>query len=92
MINVYDTSEKIYSAYDNGEFVIEKWIKYIDREVPGARELCLADMKEMITPDCSWDNSFLPIMNGIAISMILPTASSGNFLQRELPWYLSRKL
>lgn len=61
-MNVIDTSPGILTAYDSGRFGIERWKAYIDAWVPGAKELCLQDMKECLDAGFSFEEDFLPVL------------------------------
>ena len=47
-MKIINTCSEILSTYDDGRFDMEKWKIYMDRCVPGAKELCLNDMQECI--------------------------------------------
>ncbi|MCR5663840.1 MAG: hypothetical protein K6G17_03060 [Oscillospiraceae bacterium] len=65
-MNVIDTSGALLSAFEAGRFDPEKWERYIDRAVPGAKELCLEDMRACIRAGYSWEKDFLPVLNAVA--------------------------
>ena len=62
-MNVIDTSAEMLSAYESGHFCLEKWEEYMDRYVPGAKELNLAEMRETVAAGYSWEEEFLPVLD-----------------------------
>ena len=62
-----DRSAQMFEAFGNGVFDLEKWKRYADRYIPGARELCLKDVQEC-TEDSglSWEKDYLPVLNALA--------------------------
>ena len=64
-MNIIDTSKGLLSAYESGNFEIERWKKYADSWIPGAKELCLADMQECLDAGYSWETDYLPVLNGV---------------------------
>ena len=65
-MNVIDLSGQMLSAYENGCFSLEKWECYMDRCLPGAKALCLSDMREVLEAGYSWEKDFLPVLNAVA--------------------------
>ncbi len=65
-MNIVDSSGEMLSAFRSGQFDIEKWKSYMDASVPGAKELCLKDMRETVSAGCSWQDDFLPVLNAAA--------------------------
>lgn len=63
---ISSTYDSVSAIFDGGHFCFDKWEEYIDRCVPGAKELCVADMKECIQAGYSWQNDFLPVLNSVA--------------------------
>lgn len=61
-----DLSGDILSAYTGNQFDLEKWKNYMDRFLPGAKELCLADMRETIDAGYSWEKDYLPVLDAVA--------------------------
>lgn len=64
-MNIIDLSGDMLSAYTNSCFDLEKWKNYMDRSLPGAMELCLADMREVLDAGYSWEKDFLPVLNAV---------------------------
>ena len=62
-MTVLNACRDISGAYDNGSFCIEGWRDYIDREVPGAGELCEKDTLECLAGGLSWENDYLPVLD-----------------------------
>ena len=50
------------SAYADGRFSFERWEAYMDTFVPGAKELCLQDMRECLDAGYTLDRDFLPVL------------------------------
>ena len=65
-MNILDLSGDLLSAFSDGCFDLEKWKSYMERFLPGAKELCLADMREVLEADYSWEKDFLPVLNAVA--------------------------
>ena len=49
-MNIIDTSAEWNAAFDGDHFDLAKWETYIDRNVPGAKALCLGDMRDTRHP------------------------------------------
>lgn len=64
-MRIVDTSIGFQSVFIDGQFNLDKWEIYIDKWVPGAKELCLNDMKECIDSGYSWNENYLPILNAV---------------------------
>lgn len=64
-MNIINTYTDIGSVFDIENFNIEKWKVYIDKCVPGAKELCIEDMKECIAAGYSWQKDFLPVLDNV---------------------------
>ncbi|MBO4832245.1 MAG: hypothetical protein J5569_07290 [Oscillospiraceae bacterium] len=62
-MTIRNACRNISGAYDSGSFRLEGWRDYIDREVPGARELCERDVRECIDGGLSWENDYLPVLD-----------------------------
>ena len=62
-MNVIDTSAEMLSAYESGHFCLARWEEYLDRYVPGAREMNLAEMRETVAAGYSWEKEFLPVLD-----------------------------
>lgn len=65
-MNIIDLSGEMLSSYTEGQFDLEKWKNYIDRGLPGVKELCLADTREVLDAGYSWEKDFLPVLNAVA--------------------------
>ena len=66
-MNVLNTSAEMLSAFDSEGFNIEKWKSYMDVSIPGAKEMCLDDLKETINAGFSWEDDFLPVLNAVIL-------------------------
>lgn len=64
-MKLIDTSRELLSCYGSNGFDLEKWKSYMDSCVPGAKELCLCDMRETLAAGFSWEKDFLPVLNGV---------------------------
>jgi hypothetical protein len=64
-MKIINTSAELLSAYHNGGFSLPLWEAYMDKYVPGAKELCLEDMDSVIKAGYSWENDFLPVLNAV---------------------------
>lgn len=64
-MRIINTSTELLSAYENGSFSLPLWEAYMDKYVPGAKELCLEDMNSVINAGFSWENDFLPVLNAV---------------------------
>lgn len=62
-MNIINTYTEIESVFDIEHFNIEKWKAYIDKCVPGAKELCIDDMQECFDSGYSWQKDFLPVLD-----------------------------
>lgn len=65
-MRIIDTSDQFLSAFEAGQFDLQKWEAYMDAFVPGAKELCLDDMREVLAAGYSWEKDFLPVLNAVA--------------------------
>ena len=64
-MKVIDTSKESLDIFAAGQFDLRKWEHYIDKAVPGAKELCLDGMRKCINAGFSWENDYLPILNAM---------------------------
>ena len=64
-MRIIDTSIDFQSVFVDGQFNLDNWKKYIDKWVPGAKEMCLGDMKECIDSGYSWNEDYLPVLNAV---------------------------
>ncbi len=65
-MRIVDTSKELLSAFAAGRFDLQKWEAYVDAFVPGAKRLCLDDMREVLAAGYSWETDFLPVLNAVA--------------------------
>ena len=63
MIRLLDTSRAALSAYEAGAFDLERWKAYIRSNFPSAEAVCLADMRQSVSPQYPWEQAFLPVLN-----------------------------
>ena len=64
-MNIIDTSAEWNAAFDGDHFDLAKWETYIDRNVPGAKALCLGDMRECLEGGFTWEHDFLPVLSAV---------------------------
>ena len=64
-MRITDTSDRLLSSFENGLFNAEKWETYIDKAIPGARNICEMDKQECIEAGFSWEKDFLPVLNEV---------------------------
>lgn len=64
-MNIIDTSDRLLSVFESGKFSIDKWGDYMDQWIPGAKELCLEDMRATIKAGYTWEKDFLPILHKV---------------------------
>ena len=50
---------------DTRQFDLEKWKSYIDYSLPGAKNICLTDMKEGLDSGLLWKKDYLPVLNAV---------------------------
>lgn len=67
-MRIIDTSVDFPAVYDNGLFNLDNWKNYIDKWIPGAKELCLCDMKDSINAGYSWSEDYLPVLDAVLTS------------------------
>ena len=65
-MKVIDTSKESLDIFAAGQFDLRKWEHYIDKAVPGAKELCLDGMQKCICAGFSWEDDYLPVLNAVA--------------------------
>ena len=66
-MKILDKSTNLYMAYDlnTSQFDLEKWSLYMDCSLPGAKQICLADMKEGLDSGLTWEKDYLPVLNAV---------------------------
>ena len=64
-MNIIDTTPFMLSCFDSGAFSLAKWEDYMASHIPGAKKLCLDDMRETLAAGFSWEKDFLPVLNGV---------------------------
>lgn len=67
-MKITDTSEEIFSAYKDGHFDLDLWGSYMDLCVPGAKDICLSDMRSCIDSGYSWEKDLLPVLESVISS------------------------
>lgn len=76
-MRVIDTSAEMLSAFSGDCFDIEKWKKYIDSCVPGAKDICLSDMNECINAGFIWEKDYLPVLNMVPKNKVSLNGQNG---------------
>ena len=64
-MHVIDTTDRMTSSFASGSFRLADWEAYLEAAVPGAKDLCLADMRECLEAGYSWDGDYLPVLNAV---------------------------
>ena len=64
-MRIIDTSTDFLSVFNDGRFNLDNWEIYIDKWIPGAKELCLSDMEDCINTGFSWNEDYLPVLNAV---------------------------
>lgn len=64
-MRIINTSIDFPSVFEAGQFNLENWEKYLDRWIPGAKELCQSEMKDCIQAGYSWHEDYLPVLNAV---------------------------
>lgn len=65
-MHIINTYAGIPSIFDSGHFSMEKWKLYIEKWIPQAKALCIADIKECLNAGYSWQKDFLPILEFVS--------------------------
>lgn len=65
-MKIINTIADIPSVFVGGSFSLQKWEAYMDARIPGAKEICLADMRQTLDAGYTWENDFLPVLNAVA--------------------------
>lgn len=64
-MRVIDASVNLDGAFEETGFSLERWERYIDTQVPGAKTLCLEDAHRMLEAGYTWEGDFLPVLNAV---------------------------
>ena len=60
-----NTAEEMLAAFEGNQFDLEKWKRYMDASVPGAKAMCLGDMQNCLSAGFSWEKDYLPVLNAV---------------------------
>ena len=60
-----NTAEEMLAAFEGNRFDLEKWKRYMDASVPGAKAMCLGDMQSCLSAGFSWEKDYLPVLNAV---------------------------
>ena len=63
MFRVIDTVPLFPFSGPSASFELPRWEAYMDAALPGAKELCLRDMRECVAAGYPWETAFLPVLN-----------------------------
>lgn len=64
-LNIINTSAELLTAFEDNTFDLKRWEAYMDAYVPGAKELCLQDMRDCISAGYSWESAFQPVLDAV---------------------------
>lgn len=64
-MEIIDATGELNACFASGTFDLDRWGAYIDAAVPGARELCLGDLRDCLDADFTWEGSYLPVLNAV---------------------------
>ena len=67
-MNIIDTSGDIGRIFEGGTFDMNAWEAYMDKWVPGAREVCSQDMQECLQSGYTWENEYLPVLKAVQVA------------------------
>ena len=79
-MNVINAITDISSIFPDNHFSMEKWELYIDKQLPGAKEKCTADMKGCINSGASFENDFLPVLDYVCENPKICDVAVNSFL------------
>ena len=65
LMRIIDITDGIEKLYKNGCFDLELWKSFMSRKLPAAVPLCIDDMKDGLSNGLSWENDYLPVLNGL---------------------------
>ena len=78
-MRITDCTKNMSVRYGSGGFDLDRWKEYISDAIPGAMELCLDDMNEVLNAGISWDGTFLPVLNAVREHPDLVEAAAETF-------------
>lgn len=64
-MRIIDTTDAISAVFASGSFQLADWEVYMDASLPDAKTMCLEDMQECLDAGFSWEDDFLPVLNGV---------------------------
>ena len=64
-MNIIDTTEYIQDIFISGHFDLSKWKEYMDKCIPGAKDICLDDMMDCRNAGYIWEKDYLPILDSV---------------------------
>lgn len=64
-LKTIDATYDMLSSFKDGHFDLDRWKEYIDASVPGAKDICLNDMKHSLDASVSWDDIILPVLENV---------------------------
>ncbi|MCH5352043.1 MAG: hypothetical protein J1E06_01010 [Acutalibacter sp.] len=67
-MKIIDTYSELLTSYEGTAFSLDRWKSYMDRSLPGAAPLFLADLEECLgTGNVTWEKDYLPVLNDVAL-------------------------
>lgn len=64
-MRIINTAAELLTAFEDNTFDLKLWEAYMDKYVPGAKALCLEDMKDCIGAGYSWESAFQPVLDAV---------------------------
>jgi hypothetical protein len=64
-MTIIDTTSGIQDIFIDGHFDLSKWEEYIEKFVPGAKDICLNDMMDCRNAGYTWEKDYLPILDSV---------------------------
>ena len=60
-----DLTADLDGLYPDGEFRLDNWKEWTNKRFPALTDLCLADLDESLAKGLSWEEDYLPVLNGL---------------------------
>ena len=89
-MRIIDVTKDIEKLYKNGVFDLGLWESYMQSALPAAAPLCLDDMQDGMAIGLSWENDYLPVLNGLRAQPELAAAARRSF--EKITHGLERKI
>ena len=65
MMVFLDLTDDLNTLYRDGTFDLDAWKAWADKTLPELRDLCFADLEESLGKGLSWEDDYLPVLNGL---------------------------